>query len=604
MRNIPELFKDIKLLYVENKDDDRESTLEILKYYFDDIKVAKDGIEGLELYKKHHLESKEFFHIVLSDIEMPKMNGIDMSEKIKNLNQNQPILLLTAYTNKKNLSVAINIGVDKFISKPFFSADDLLNPLIELSKKIKLKIELEKSNFLLEQKNKIIDENVLMTVSDLSGKIVDISKAYLDLIGYPREKVIGHNYKIFRNEESKKEVIKNLWKTVLGDNVWTGNLKNNKYSGEPYWISSTISPLYDMKHQKIGYTSISQNITNTKRLESLSITDSLTDIHNRRYFDYSLKREFKHSTWKKEKFALLILDVDYFKGYNDFYGHFQGDKVLIKIAAEIRRYVGVSIENVFRIGGEEFAIFILNTTDKEVNKIALDMVSNIESLNIKHERSAVSDFVTISIGVANVDGSTNYISDEDIYKLADTNLYKAKESGRNRIFSDSSEYSMNSLKTLDTLTKLPNRESLIRDLSMLQDESMLIILHINQINYIQTLFGVDSVNQMVTLKAQQLGQIIIDSDATLYSLNIQEFAILVTSRSLFDKYLTLLKYSILTNFDECTKYIDGSKDLVPDFTAGVSYGILNLFKNSDIVLQEAIMSKKNLIIYKNNQTTL
>ena len=600
-----ELVKKIKLLYVEDNDEVRESTVEILEYYFKDITVAYDGEEGLELYKKSCLTTNSVFDIVISDIKMPKINGVEMCKKIKELNKEQLLVMITAHDNQEYLMEAINIGVDKFITKPITNADDLVLPLIDLSKKVMLHMELEKRDFLLKQKNRIIDENIFMTISDLNGKIIDISQAYLDFTGYTKDEVIGRNHSIFRDEGANPEIIKNLWATILVNREWTGKLKNNKYSGEEYWIKSKISPLYDIEHNKIGYTSIVEDITNTKRLESLSITDSLTEIHNRRYFDYSLKREFKSAIWRKEKFGLLIIDVDYFKDYNDFYGHVKGDKVLKMVATEIKKCVNNSVEGVFRIGGEEFAVFISDATDREVDRIALEILTSIELLEIEHEKSTVSKFVTISIGAVNIDGSKDSMSNEDLYNLADSNLYKAKEKGRNRVVFNVNTSSISTLKNLDVITKLPNRQSLIQDLSMIQDEAMLVLLHINQINSIKDLYGLEAVSDIISQKAKQLSQIIIDENVTLYSLNMQEFAILVTSRKLFDKYLALLKYSILTNSDDNVYYADSDNNyLISDFTAGVSYGIENIFNHSDSVLQEAIMARKNMIIYKNNQTTL
>lgn len=596
--------KNIKLLYVEDNDELREAVLEILKYYFNNITTAENGKDGLEFYENHHSSKKTYFDIVISDIKMPHMDGVEMCKKIKDINPNQIIVLLTAHDSNEYLTDAINIGVDKFIIKPIVDANEFISSLIKLSKKILYEHEFKKKEFLLKQKNKIIDENVFMTVSDLSGKIVEISQAYLNFTGYTRDEVIGQNHSIFRDEGANPEIIKNLWETILADKEWFGELKNNKYSGEEYWISSTISPLYNIKNKKIGYTAIVEDITNTKRLEALSITDSLTNIHNRRYFDYSLKREFKNATWRKENFGLLIIDVDFFKDYNDFYGHVKGDKILKTIASEIKKYVNNSIEDVFRIGGEEFAVFISNKSDRTVQRIALELVTNIELLEIKHEKSAVSDFVTISIGAVNIDGSRNSVSNEDLYNLADNNLYKAKQSGRNRVVFDVDISSMETLKNLDVITKLPNRQSLIQDLSILQEEAMLILLHINQINSIKDLYGIEAVEDIVSQKAKQLSQIIIDNGATLYSLNMQEFAILVTSRSMFEKYMALLKYSILTNSDENVYYADDDNYFISEFTAGVSYGMLNIFNQADIVLQEAIISKKNMLIYKNNQTTL
>ncbi|WP_324171245.1 EAL domain-containing protein [Sulfurimonas sp.] len=590
------LLKTIKLLYVEDDDDIRESTLEILKLYFENIVVAKDGFEALGLYDSS-------IDLVISDIVMPNMNGVEMSKKIKIIKPNQPIILLAEHKTEDFLIEAIDAGVDKFIIKPILSINKFISSILELSKKIKSLQNYNEKVFFLKQKSKIIDENVFMTVTDLDGKILEISSAYLNFTGFLLDEVIGSTHKLFRRENADKELIKNLWETILENKKWTGQLKNNKYSGEEYWLKQIILPLFDMNNEKIGYTTISRNITNSTKLKELSITDALTNIHNRRYFDYSLKREFKSSSWRKENFALLIIDVDYFKDYNDSYGHPQGDKVLKRIASQMKNCINYSVNDVFRIGGEEFAIFVSDSNDEDVIKVSSEIVKNVESLKIKHEKSKVSDYVTISIGAVNVNGFNNTMSSDDIYNLADDNLYKAKKAGRNRVVFNENIENINLFKDLDIVTKLPNRQSLIQDLELLQEETMLILLHVNQINIIKDLYGIDIVSNMILKKAQQLNEIIIDDNVTLYSLNMYEFAILISSKKIFEKYLALLKYTILINHEE-NICLDSEQELVSDFTAGVAYGIIDLFNKADISLQDAVMNKKSLVIYNKNQTTI
>lgn len=590
------ILKNIKLLYVEDNDDVRESTLEILKLYFDDIAVAKDGLEALNLYDAS-------VNLIISDISMPNMNGVEMSKKIKSINPNQSIILLTAHKTENYLIEVIDIGVDKFIIKPILSIDKFISPILELSRKIRCTQQFDEKVFFLKEKNKIIDENIFMTVTDLNGVILEISSAYLDFTGFKLDEVIGKTHRLFRSESADEELIKNLWETIQENKQWTGKLKNNKYSGEEYWLKQTISPLFDINNEKIGYTAISRNITNTTKLKELSITDALTDIHNRRYFDYSLKREFKSSAWRKENFAILIIDVDYFKDYNDFYGHAQGDKVLKTLASQMKEYINYTVNDVFRIGGEEFAVFILDCNDEDVKKVSSEIVKNVESLKIEHEKSKVSDYITISIGAVNIDGFNHTLSNEDIYNLADNNLYKAKQNGRNRVVFNENIENANLFKDLDIVTKLPNRQSLIHDLELLQEETMLILLHVNQINTIKDLYGMEIVSNMIFKKAQHLSEIVIDDNVTLYSLNMHEFAILVSSKKMFEKYLALLKYTILINHEE-NIYLDENEDIVSDFTAGVAYGIADLFNQADVSLQDAIMARKSLVIYNKNQTTI
>jgi len=440
------LTKDIKLLYVEDNDELREETLEILEYYFQNIIVAKNGEEGLELYKRE-FELKTYFDIVVSDIEMPKMDGVLMCKKIKEIKKDQIVVLLSAYDTKEYLKEAINLGVNNFIVKPVVDACDFISLLEDLSQKALLELEYKEKDFILKQKNKIIDENVFMIISDLDGNIIEISKAYLDFTGFTKEEIIGENHFVYRYKNANEEVIKNLWETIKKDKVWIGELKNKKFTKEDYWIKANISPLYNVNNVKIGYTAIVQDITNAKRLEVLTIRDEVAEIENKNQFTKQAKN-------------------------------------------------------------------------------------------------------------------------------------------------------------LDVKIELPNREALIKDLSLLQEDAMLILLHINQINSIKELYGMQAVSEIVLQKAKELEQVVIDNSVTLYCLNMQEFAMLIKSKTLFEKYMELLKYSVLINSDEDSCCTGSENSLISEFSAGVSYGMTDIFNQAEIALQDAIIMKKNLSVYDNNQSNI
>ncbi|MDT8339648.1 MAG: EAL domain-containing protein [Sulfurimonas sp.] len=153
---------------------------------------------------------------------------------------------------------------------------------------------------------------------------------------------------------------------------------------------------------------------------------------------------------------------------------------------------------------------------------------------------------------------------------------------------------------IDEISALPNRESLMREISLLQDEAMLVILHINQIEAIKQLYGFEMVQDIISNKAETLKHLIKDSDASLYSINLQKFALLVKSKKLFDKYLSILKFSIFNNIESFTyTSCDGSR-VISDFTAGISYGIEHLHHSANVALQEAMVSKLSYKIYNIN----
>ena len=174
-----------------------------------------------------------------------------------------------------------------------------------------------------------------------------------------------------------------------------------------------------------------------------------------------------------------------------------------------------------------------------------------------------------------------------------------------RLIEDSNNEKINKvslqIKCVDEITDLPNRESLIRDLDTLKDEGMLIILHINHLNILKELNGYDYLKGIVKEKTKQLQSVIDKNEASLYSLNLQEFAIFVSDKIFFEKYFSILKYSIIANMEKDIHKNNDGTGTVLDFTAGVAYSNMNLFHKADVVLQEAILSKVSFKIYEDNQ---
>lgn len=169
-----------------------------------------------------------------------------------------------------------------------------------------------------------------------------------------------------------------------------------------------------------------------QQLEKIAKLDGLTGIANRRHFDEYLEKEWRRLTRTKSPLNLILCDIDYFKQYNDRYGHLAGDDCLRKIAQTINKTVKRSADLVARYGGEEFAIILPNISGKNAAKVAELIHRAISQLQINHLTSTVSQYITISIGVASVI-PTQGESPKTLIAKADNALYQAKEEGRDRI---------------------------------------------------------------------------------------------------------------------------------------------------------------------------
>lgn len=167
------------------------------------------------------------------------------------------------------------------------------------------------------------------------------------------------------------------------------------------------------------------------KLEELSMCDSLTGIPNRRYFDETLEKKHREVLRDKKSLAVIMIDIDFFKLYNDNYGHWKGDECLARVATTLRKTLKRPTDTVSRYGGEEFVILLKDIDKDGAKKVAESLVNAIAELKIPHEYSPVTNFVTISAGVA-IKEESEPISKEELLKIADNALYRAKESGRNR----------------------------------------------------------------------------------------------------------------------------------------------------------------------------
>lgn len=216
--------------------------------------------------------------------------------------------------------------------------------------------------------------------------------------------------------------------TKDGEYVWIRDVVHvvRKENGD---VESLIGFMFDISERKITEQKL---ITMQKELQELSFKDGLTSVANRRMFDSIMEVEWANARRNNQPLSVIMLDIDYFKQYNDFYGHIQGDDCLKRVAKVLSSAATRSRDFFARFGGEEFVLVLPETDIDSAFKVAERCRSLIFKEQIKHEKSPISQLLTISIGV----GTTiPAFKDEAIAFIeeADKRLYAAKQKGRNCI---------------------------------------------------------------------------------------------------------------------------------------------------------------------------
>ena len=168
-----------------------------------------------------------------------------------------------------------------------------------------------------------------------------------------------------------------------------------------------------------------------KKYKLDSITDSMTNLHNRKYFDTIFDNMPFISNANNWKCAFIMIDIDYFKQYNDTYGHDMGDEALKKVALTIKEYFNKKYEFTFRLGGEEFGVVLFDISKDILENCLKEMNKRVLELQIEHKNSKILPVLSISMG-AIIYEPNSYISANKLYKQADECLYESKQNGRNQ----------------------------------------------------------------------------------------------------------------------------------------------------------------------------
>lgn len=268
--------KNLRVLYVEDDKEVATQTIEIFEDLFSEVVYAKDGLDGLKKYAELLEKDGAYYDIVISDIKMPHMDGIEMALQILELNNNQQVLIISAYDDSDKLKKLLDLGVSSFMLKPIKNKI-LLNKLYKISKTVLDEKAKENHINSVEQLNNELDAliesfdtYVIASRTDLKGIITYSSKAYERISGYTKQELLGKPHNIVRHPDMPSSAFKDLWDTIQAGKLWVGEVKNLKKDGGFYWVNAYIAPYYDKNKKHVGYSAIRINITSQKKVEELN----------------------------------------------------------------------------------------------------------------------------------------------------------------------------------------------------------------------------------------------------------------------------------------------------------------------------------------------
>lgn len=246
--------KEIAVLYVEDNQDILLELKEVLEEQFYKVFTASDGKEALEQCRTHEID------MVITDIRMPVMDGIELARNLRHEIPKIPILVLTAHNDTEYLHESIKLGINGYVIKPI-DFNELFHEIEKITEKIALEKELARSQQILHEYKNIIDETTIVTKANKLGFITYANDAFCKLTGYKKEELVGANHNIIRHPDTKISLFEDMWDTILNKKVWKGIVKNRKKDGSHYWVDVYIKPILDKQGEIVEFMSIRKDIT-------------------------------------------------------------------------------------------------------------------------------------------------------------------------------------------------------------------------------------------------------------------------------------------------------------------------------------------------------
>ena len=248
-------LKKTTLLYVEDDNSTREELEFFLQNKVNKLFVAKNGQEGLDTFEKNRPD------LIITDIQMPIMNGIQMIKKIKEIDPNVPIVIITAFNDTDYLFEAIKLKVTNYLTKPL-NLFSLSETLATIAKNINLEKENKEIYNTLKQYKDIVDERSIISKATKDGIITYVNEPFEKISGYKKEEILGKSHNIVSHPNMDKTIFIDMWKKIkIEKKSWQGRVKNLSKNGNEYFVDLIIKPILDLDGNIQEFISLANDIT-------------------------------------------------------------------------------------------------------------------------------------------------------------------------------------------------------------------------------------------------------------------------------------------------------------------------------------------------------
>ena len=234
-----DFLKTINILYVEDSKTIRNQMVDFFNKLFNNVIFAVDGEDGLEKFKNN-----DRIDVVVSDINMPGMDGLEMLAEIRKIDKEIPFIFTTAHSETEYALNAIKYGVSHYAVKPINMKELLLHIQEICTSKYQQK-ELKRTKIELERYIDVIEQVAIISKTDTQGKIIYANDMFCEVSKYSKDELVGKSHNIVRHPDMPSVLFESLWYDIKGGKTWKGKIKNRDKEGESYYVNATIFPIYD-----------------------------------------------------------------------------------------------------------------------------------------------------------------------------------------------------------------------------------------------------------------------------------------------------------------------------------------------------------------------